>query len=162
MREWEKIAVDKSRLRNEYLLFDYLASFSIQNKSVYDILKLNGRDISLFEVFKPHLVLYIFPNVFNKNRFTSFIRSCKILIKIFVSSRKSYNSLSISRIGNFEGPQVGLFNFSSNFYQETLEPLLKCNDRINYYTIEKNDIDLEFNKRYEIIKKQINKIYVTI
>jgi hypothetical protein len=147
----------------EFKLFDLIANLEIKDNKVLVDCCNNIEKINILEIYKPHLILYVFPSILNTNKVKSFLRVIKIFLKIVLNNKETSNELKHTPLKsdtNIE-KRVGLINFNNTFYNESLKKLQECNDNnISYSVIEKHFIAQNIkpknnNKKFKLISFQV-------
>lgn len=135
--------------KKEFIFFDFISNLNVEtNKNLTDSLK-NEKNISVLDIYKPHLILYVFPDIFSKNVIFSLIRSLKIALKIILKNHKAeFNNLkhtnSSNNLTNFK--KIGLINFSKHFFNESLKKIINFNSNIQFTVIEKEYLPIAYAK----------------
>jgi len=130
----------KDSFNQEFNLFEYISNLDSGNDvNLYSMLTLN-KSFSLLEVYKPHLILYIFPKVLNKSILPKITSLIKILAKVIIQKMSPF-SISIHKNSEIEITSgVAIIKFSNNFFVEAIKKLLSVEDNKidNYLIIEKD------------------------
>jgi len=116
-----KIPFDK-----EISFFNFTVKLIDQDLGFKNKLYIN-KQISILEIYKPYLILYVLPNILSKNIFLSYFRCVKLAIKIFLKSNLFLNySLKVDSnlfIKSENKKKVALINFTKHFFDESLNKL---------------------------------------
>lgn len=152
----------KDSFNQEFKLFECISKLDSGNgTNLYGELTLN-KSFSLLEVYKPHLILYIFPKVFDKSILSKFTCLFKILVKVVVQKMASF-SISIYKNSEIELTSgVALIKFSNNFFVESIKKLLSVEENKidNYLIIEKSTNESSNNIKYGVQLSNIYKRYI--
>lgn len=148
----------KSCFNQEFELFEYISKLDYEDEiDLYSELTLNN-NFSLLEVYKPHLILYIFPKIFDNNIFSKITSLFKILAKVAIQKTLPF-SISIHKNSDIvTKSDVAIIKFSNNFFVESIKKLLTVegNNINNYLVIKKDTFEAKSTIKYN---GQINKIY---